>query len=274
MGNRLRALLCAGLLLLPGLVQAERVITLAPHLAELACAAGACGQIVGIGRHTDFPPELTDRPQVGDAFAVNLEQVLALKPDLLLAWDGGTPVTIIERLRRLGLRVETIRVQTLDDIGLALLRIGALLGTEDSACAAEAAFRARLDGLRTRYRDATPLRVLYQLQADPVFTVNAQSPISEAMALCGGVNIFADLPQLAGVVSREAVLQADPQVIFFGRQDDTAGILRGWKGFDGLSAVRSGNVLPVDSDLLSRATPRMLDGIEALCEALAAARQR
>lgn len=272
----MRARLVLLLLLLCAAMQARaaRVVTLAPHLAELVCAAGACAQLVGVVKHSDYPAEILARTQVGDAHAVNLEAVLALKPDLVLAWDGGTPAQTVSRLRGLGLRVEPLRVRTLADVGLALLRVGALLGTEDAACGEEQRFREAIEALRARYANAAPIDAMYQLEPGPVFTVNRESPISEAMALCGARNVFASMRVLAGPVGREAVLAADPDVILFGRQDDVAGIRRGWQRFDGMRAVRAGNLLAVDADTLARATPRMAEGTARLCAALDAARGR
>lgn len=262
-------LLCAAL---PA--QAARVVTLSPHLAELVCAAGACAQLVGVVKHSDYPDAVRALPQVGDAHAVNAEAVLALKPDLILAWDGGTPAQTVARFERLNLRVEPIRVRSLGDVGLALLRIGALLGTEDAACAEESHFRAAIDTLRTRYATTAPIDVMYQLEPEPVFTVNRDSPISEAMALCGARNIFADYRHLAGPVGREAVLAADPGAIVFGRQDDVDGIRRGWLRFPQMRAVRAKNLIAVNADQLARATPRMAQGTAELCAALDAARAR
>lgn len=254
--------------------RAERVVALAPHLAELVCAAGACDQLVGVVKYSDYPPELRDRAQVGDAFTVNPEAVLALRPTLVLSWDGGTAKRALEQIERLGLRVQSVRVRSLEDVGLALLRVGALLSTEDAACAAEQTFRKRIDALRARYANATPIDVLYQLEPEPVFTINRESPISEALALCGARNIFGHHAKLAGPVGRESVLAADPGAIVFGRQDDVEGIRAGWLRFPGLRAVRSNNLIAVDADTLARATPRMAEGVETLCKALDEARAR
>lgn len=253
---------------------AARVVALAPHLAELACAAGACDQLVGVVKHSDFPDSVRALRQVGDAHAVSIEAVLALKPDLILSWEGGTPAQIVSRLERLDLRVESIRVRSLEDVGLALLRIGALLGTEDAACQAEGAYSADINTLRQRYANASPIDVMYQLEPEPVFTVNRDSPISQAMAVCGARNVFANYTHLAGPVGREAVLAADPGAIVFGRQDDVPGIRRGWLRFPQMRAVRANNLIPVNADQLARATPRMAQGTAALCEALDAARAR
>lgn len=252
----------------------ERVVTLSPHLAELVCAVGACDQLVGVVKYSDYPPELKTRAQVGDAFAANAEAVLALKPTLILSWDGGTPERIVTQLRRVGLNVQAVRVRTLEDVGTALLRVGALLSVEDAACQAEVAYRQQIETLRGRYANAAPIDVVYQLEPEPIFTINHDSPISEALALCGAHNVFADRPRLAGAVSREAVIAADPDAIVFGKQDDVAGIRAGWERFAGMRAVRSGNLIAVDADTLARATPRMAQGAESLCAALDLARRR
>lgn len=271
---RRRMLVMFVLSLFAGSAQAGRVVTLAPHLAELVCAAGACEQLVGVVKHSDYPAEVLRRAQIGDAFAVNAEAVLALKPDLVLSWAGGTPEQTVARLRRVGLRVEPVRVRSLDDVGLAVLRVGALLGTEDAACAAEHRFRDQITALRQRYLKAPPIRAMYQIEAEPIFTVNGDSPISEAFALCGASNIFADYQHLAGPVGRESVLAANPDVIVFGRRDGGPAIRASWQRFPTMRAVRAGNLVEVDADTLARATPRMAEGAAALCEALDAARAR
>lgn len=254
--------------------QAGRVIALSPHLAELVCAAGACDQLVGVVRHSDYPESVRALPVIGDAHAANVEAVLALKPDLILSWDGGTPARTVQQLERFKLRVVPIRVNTLDDVGLALLRIGALLGTEDAACAEQARYLERIAALRERYANATPLSVLYQIEPDPIFTINRDSPISEALAVCGARNLFADIEHLAGPVGREAVLARDPGAIVFGQQDDVDGIRRGWGRFPGMRVMRANTLIPIDADKLERAAPRMAEGIAELCEALDGARAR
>jgi iron complex transport system substrate-binding protein len=255
------ALLCLGVAL-P--VQAGRVVTLAPHLAELVCAAGACDQLVASVAHTDYPPAAARLPQVGDAFAVNLEALLALQPDQVIAWDGGTPPALIARLRQLGLSVHPLGVGRIDDVAAALLDLGERLGTAAAARQAAAAFRDRLARLAAAYAGRPPLRAMYQIETDPVFSVNRDSPISEALALCGAVNVFADLPQIAAPVGREALLAARPQVVVFGIQDDAAAIRALWAGWPPPRPA----LVAVDASLLARPSPRMLDGVEDLCRQL------
>lgn len=251
---------------------AERVVALAPHLAELSCAAGGCGKLVGVVNFTDFPAQAEKLPHVGDAFAVNAEAIIGLKPDLVLAWDGGTPPETVERLASLGLHVESIKVRTLSDVATALERVGQLLGTPAAGKAAAAAYRKRLSEISARYHDAKRLRVMYQIEANPAFTINRNSPISEVISLCGGVNVFAGLSQLAAPVSKESVLAANPDVVIYGEQDMGEEIRHYWAAFPQARAQKNHNLYSVDASLLGRYSQRMLDGAEQLCAALQTAR--
>jgi iron complex transport system substrate-binding protein len=246
---------------------AERIVALAPHLAELSCAIGACSRLVGVAAYTDAPAQAAALPQVGDAFSVNLEAVLQLQPDLVLAWDGGTPPATVQRLRGLGLRVETLAIRDLDGIGIALARLGALTGAP-AADAAATAYRERLAALRARYRDRARLRAFYQTETDPAFSLNRRSPIHEALALCGADNVFADLPALAAAVGAEAVIAARPDVVVHSQQEDAAAIARYWRRFPQLPPADARRRVVVDGNTLTRQSPRMLDGVEQLCEGL------
>jgi len=252
--------------------EAAHVITLAPHLAELVCAAGACDQLVAVSAYSDYPDAVKKLPRVGDGFSVSYERVLALKPDLILAWDGGTPPATVARLRDLGLRVEPLSVSGLDGVAAAIEQLGTLLGTEAAARPAAAAYRERLTQLRARWHDAPPLRVVYQIGTAPAYSIGGGSPISAAMDLCGGRNVFADLPQLAAPIAAEAMLAARPEVVLHGGEDSDASMRAYWARLPGTTVTRSGTIYAVDADLLARATPRLLDGVEQVCARLDEAR--
>jgi ABC-type Fe3+-hydroxamate transport system substrate-binding protein len=275
------ALAGVGLLAAAGLAAAtapaappQRIVTLSPHLAELVCAAGGCARLVGVSAYTDYPAALRGLPRISDATSVSLEAVLGLKPDLVLAWDGGTPRETVARLRDLGLRVQPLTVGGLDDVADALVRLGALLGTPTPAQNAAQAYRTRLDRLRRRWAGARPIRVVYQIETAPAYTVNGRSPISQAIALCGGVNVFAGLPQLGTPVSAEAMLAAAPQAVLYGHEENPQAIAGYWSRLPAVPAVRAGNLYAVDPDLLARAAPRLLDGVEQVCADLERARAR
>lgn len=251
---------------------APRIVSLAPNLTELLFAAGAGSQVVGVSEYSDWPPPARGLPRIGDAFRLDYEGILALRPDVAVAWRTGTPGGAVARLAESGVRVETVPVQSLEEIAAALERLGEIAGTSDLARPAAARFRDDIARLRARHAGSAPLAVFVELDHRPLFTVTGRHLISEMLAVCGGRNVFESLPGLAPAVDLEAVIAARPEVILHtGPDPDPAAHWRAWTG---LPAVRDGNVLRVPGDVVSRATPRVIEGIEAICAALDGARSR
>ncbi len=250
-----------------------RIVSLAPNLTELAYAAGAGGTLVGTVEYSDYPDAARALPRVGDAWRVDPERVLALEPDLVLAWPSGTPVDTVARLESLGLRVVSIPTYRLADVASALRTIGKIAGTSAVADASATAFDARVRQLRIDHAGAPAVTVFIEIDDEPLFTVNGRHVISEIVELCGGRNVFAELPQLAPPVSLEAVLARDPQVIL--STDDTiADPLALWRRWTRIAAVRDGTIYSMSSDTLTRATPRLADGASEVCSALDDARAK
>lgn len=252
---------------------AKRIVSLAPHATELLFAAGAGGAIVGVTEFSDYPEQARRIASVGNGQSYDLERILALKPDLVVGWHTGTAAGQLARLEALGIPVYRSEPRSYDAIAGSLEALGRLGGNAGGGKAAADAFRTRLEGLRERYRDRSRMTVFYQIWRAPLMTLNGSHLVSSALQLCGGDNVFAALPQLTPTVSEEAVIKADPQAIIAstGEQSD---VLAGWKRFDGMRAVRHGNLLTVDGSLLNRAGPRVLDGTEQLCRLLDRVRGR
>jgi iron complex transport system substrate-binding protein len=263
---------------LPGtVVQAAapqpRIVSLAPHLTELVYAAGAGELLVGVVEYSDYPAAARSLPRVGDAWRVDMERLLTLEPDVVLTWGSGTPSDVVERLEALGLDHREIATYRLADVPAALRTIGEIAGTAGIAAPVAARFEREIEELRRAHADVRPLSVFIQLDDQPVYTVNGRHIISEVVELCGGRNVFAGLPQLAPPVSLEAVIAADPEVIV--STDDTiADPLAMWRRWNRLRAVRSGAVYSLPADTMARATPRLVAGTRATCEALDDARKR
>ena len=250
-----------------------RIISLAPNLTEIAYAAGAGSLLVGTVEFSDYPKAARAVPRVGDAWRVDPERVLELRPDVVLVWPTGTPETTISRLRSLGLNIVEVPTQSLADVPRALRQVGRLAGTLPAAERTAQDFETRVAQQRAQYAQRPLLSVFIQIDDEPIYTVNGRHVISEIVALCGGRNVFADLPQLAPPISAEAVLAADPQVIL--STDDTiANPLELWQQWPRMKAVRSGNVFKLSSDLVTRASPRLAQGVEVTCSALERARSR
>lgn len=252
---------------------AQRIVTLAPNLAELVHAVGAGDKLVGVSAWSDYPAAVLELPEVGDAFMVDQEQLALLEPDLLLVWESGTPGHTVDELRGLGYRVERIRTRGLDDIATAMRRIGELAGRQADAEAAAAGFSAALDALRREHAGATEISVFYQVSARPLYTINREHYVSELIEICGGRNVFEDLSELAPTVAVEAVVDRNPEVML-ASTDAGVDAFSAWDRWPELAAVRLGNQFLLPADEIGRATPRVLVAARALCLALRRARDR
>lgn len=248
---------------------AQRVVSLAPDLAELLYDIGAGDSLQGAVEYTDYPAAAKALPRVGDAFHVDVEKLVALKPDLVLAWAGGTPEPLIAKLRALKLPVLALGTHELLDIASNMETLGLATGHADAAQLAADDFRTFLGALRARYASQAPLTLFYEISPQPLFTVGGGQSISKLMEVCGGHNVFADLTELAPPVTLEAVLARDPQVIVTGDgEGDTAARFQAWQRWPDLAAVKQGNFVVLNDDWISRATPRLLNAGKQLCEAL------
>lgn len=248
-----------------------RIVTLAPHLAELVHAVGAGEMLVGVSSWTDSPPDAQALPVIGDAFAVDQEQLALLEPDLLLAWESGTAASIVERLVARGFRVETVKTRSLDDVAQALEAIGRLTGHEEGGRRAAADFRNGVARLARQHSDAAGIRVFYQISRSPLYTVNGAHFVSELIRACGGRNVFADLDELAPLVDVEAVLARDPEVVL-ASADSGPEAFDVWQRWPDLAANRYGNHFLLPASQIGRATPRLLEAGATLCAILDRAR--
>ena len=253
---------------------AQRIVSLAPHATELLFAAGAGDRVAGVSAFSDYPPPVRALPQISGGVRLDIEQVLALKPDLAVGWSSGNASSDLDALRRFGIPVFIAEPKKLDDLPATLLSLGRIAGRETEAQAAAEQYRARLATLRADYRERTPVRVFVMISARPLMTLNYAHLLQDVLRLCGGRNIFAARDTLAPTVSYESVLIEDPDVILFSSSLGTASALRDWwRERVDLRAVRSGHVYSVPADTTLRQTPRVLEGTAKVCEALDAARQ-
>ena len=276
---------------------AARVITLSPALTELVFAAGGGTRLVGAVDFSDYPEAARKIPRVGDALVLQMERILALRPDLILAWQQGNNPRQLDRLEELGVPLFYSRIDRLEDVATTLERLGHLLGTPAAGAKAAGAFRERLAGLggsdKPREPGVTPppspsstsspsspssapVRVLYQVWAKPLMTINGGHVISDLIERCGGVNVFAADSALVPQISIEAAIAAAPEAIIASGnsrlpQGDTS--LDHWRRYSSIPAVANDFLFLVDGDSISRATPRSLDAGEAICSHLAKVRR-
>ncbi|MDX5444692.1 MAG: cobalamin-binding protein [Zoogloeaceae bacterium] len=254
---------------------ARRIVSLAPHVTELLYASGAGDYVVGAVSYSDYPEAARALPRVGGYHKVDVEAVIALRPDLVVGWGEGNRPAERERLQALGIPVFVNDPHSLDDIARSLRRIGRLAGTSATADAAAEAFRERLAALEAVHARRTPVRVFYQVWHSPLMTVNGEHLISEVIRLCGGDNVFATLATLTPRIGTESVLATNPQAIVASGMDASRPEwLDDWRRWGGLTAVRNGHLFHIPPDLIQRHSPRILDGAERLCGQLEEVRKK
>ena len=255
---------------------AARIVSIAPHLTEIAFAAGAGKKLIAVSEYSDYPPAAKRLPRVGDGARVDIERILTLKPDLVLAWKSGNQAGDIARLERLGIPVWVSEPSRLADIPRLLRDVSALAGVAADGERAAGEFESELQRLRNRYRVQTApqksWRVFYEIWHQPLLTINGRHMISDAITLCGGSNVFADVPVLTPAVSLESVLAARPHIVLGGGSANGAADFQArWRGMP-LAALR---VIPahyIAPDSIQRQSPRIIDGIRSICAHLDTAR--
>jgi iron complex transport system substrate-binding protein len=253
---------------------AHRIVSLSPSITELVFSAGAGSRLVGASRYSDYPHEAKSVPEIGDASGLDFERILALKPDLVIAWHSGSMGMDIAKLEKLGLTVFAAEAARLDDIPRLLRAFGTLAGTYVQADSAAGAYEGELKGIKRRYGTRNKISVFQLIWDQPLMTINAQHMASDIINTCGGVNLFASTPSLTQVVSEEDLLMADPDAIVtsvslkLGDTDSNARRRR----FSQISAVRNNNIFFLHPDLINRQTARALVAVKAVCAQLESVR--
>lgn len=253
---------------------AMRVVSLAPHLTEVVFAAGAGDQLVGAVAYSDYPEAAQAVPRVGSYDNVSVESLVALNPDLVLAWYSGNGPELIKRVESLGLKVFVFESKTMESVAESLRVVGTLTGNEATAAAAADAFLQQLSHLRDTYSTRQEISMYYQIWDEPLMTLNGDHLISDVVKLCGGRNVFADSPVLVSRISVESVIRADPQVIIAsGMGEARPEWLDDWRKWTSMTAVKNKQLYFVPPDVLQRHTPRIIEGATLMCEKLQLARE-
>ncbi len=242
----------------------QRVISLAPHATELAFAAGLGDKLVGVSAYSDYPQQANEIEKVANYQGVKLERIIALKPDLIIAWPKGNPAKEIEKLKQLGFQFFNSQVNSLDDIATNIEKLSQYADDPTQGQQAAQDFRQRLQKLETQYADSRPVHYFYQLSEKPIITLAQGSWPSEVFKFCGGVNIFESSATPYPQVGIEQILVAQPEAIFTSEHAIENGNM--WNRWSNeIPAVNRQHVWSLNSDWLNRPTPRTLNAIEEVC---------
>jgi iron complex transport system substrate-binding protein len=254
----------------------QRIITLAPHLSELVDAAGGAERLVSVSAFSNLPESVKQLPITSDARSIDLEKMKSLRPDLIIYWLGGTSESQIQSIKKtFNKDVQFISVQPkkLSDIATDIETIGKALGTESVAKKNADALRLKIAELSTKQRNTKQkniserkVRVFYQVWAQPLMTLNQDHIIGDIIQRCGGEQLFANEKVLVPTVSREAVIKANPEIIF--TAVDSAKIKTDWSmwsSFPQLAATQNKAFIDLDGDIISRPSPRIMQGAQKIC---------
>ena len=253
---------------------ATRIVSLAPHVTENLFAAGIGHRVTGAVVHSDYPEEARRIPSVGGYNNFDIETILSLQPDLIVAWKEGNQYQQVDRLIGLGLTVFINEPKRLEDVAADIIRFGILGGEEETARAVAQEYMAELSRLRSEYSGLEKVTVFYQVWPNPLITVTDRQIIGNVIRLCGGSNIFAGLGSPTPQVGKEAVLSENPDsIIVSGMDEARPEWLDEWKQWAFLNATRYDNLFFIDPDIIQRHTTRILLGSRQLCEILEEARK-
>jgi iron complex transport system substrate-binding protein len=250
-----------------------RIVSLSPGTTAMLYAAGAGHCLVGTIAHSKEPAEAASVPVVGDAETFDFERLLALRPTAVVVAIDVVQRVRIDRIRALGIPVYQVHVTSLAQMPDSLQRLGELSGSAAIAGAKARELRDALDRLAAQYRDRTPVRVLYQIWDQPIYTIGGRHVISDALRTCGAQNIFSELETAAPAVTREAVLARNPELILVSAPPDSAGEwIDEWRKFPSVSAVRNANLVPYADERMDRMGPSVIEATARLCEVIDHAR--
>ena len=250
-----------------------RIVSLTPGATEMLFAAGAGAQLIATVEYSSEPLAARAVPRIGDVAAIDMERLVAARPQVVIAWPAGGNPAQRAKIAALGIPLYQQQLARLADLPGSLRRLGELAGTGTVAEAAAAALEARLRTLERTYGTAAgsrPPTVLLQAWNRPIYTVGGRHLMSDALGLCGARNVFADLPEPGPLIDTEAVIARNPDIILAASPPgEGAAWVADWQRFPGLAAVRNHRVVAFENQALSRLGPSVLDATEELCRAIA-----
>ncbi|WP_293760768.1 cobalamin-binding protein [uncultured Paraglaciecola sp.] len=255
-------------------LQKQRIIALAPHIVESLYAIGAGEQIIGTTAHADYPKAAENILRVGNYARLQIEKIIQLKPDVIIAWKTGNPMDDLARLEKYQLKVVYSHPQTLEDVANELIMLGKITGREAVANSVAKKYLLNLQKIKQKYATQNKVRVFYELWSRPLRTVANKAWPQQQIELCGASNPFADAQDDYPSVGLEQVLVTLPQVVIQPGQhsaDSPDGL--NWLQWQHIPAVKNNFIFHPNADKAHRMTIRMLDEVVVLCEQIDAARQ-
>ncbi len=245
--------------------KAKRVVSLAPHATELAYSAGLGDNLVAVSERSDYPPQADKLEKVANYQGIKVEKIIALQPDLILAWPAGNPPRELAKLEQFGFNIYYSKTKSLDSIATNIEQLSQYASDPSIGENNAKQYKEQLNALRLKYKDAEPVSYFYQLSEKPIITVAQGHWPSEVFEFCGGRNIFEDSASPYPQVGIEQVVLNKPQVLFTSQHAIENGTM--WQSWaEEIPAVANNQIRSLNSDWINRPTTRTLQAIQQVCD--------
>jgi len=254
----------------------QRIVSLAPNITEILFAVGAGGTLVGVTTYCDYPQEASRITKIGEFTNVNMEKIVALKPDLAIGTRDGNPPEVLQGLRKLGIRVETFQPATFEETCESIVEIGKLVGEESNARALRDRMTKNCEEVIAN-RPAKSPGILLLYGSEPLVAAGKGSIGDELIRLAGGKNIMAESPGPYITTNLENIIARNPEVIIdlsMGTEKNSReAALKKWSRWQSITAVRNGQIYVLNPDLICRPGPRIVEGLKLIAQAVRKAAQ-
>ena len=245
----------------------QRIVTLAPSLTEIVYFLGLGDRVVGVTQFSSYPPEAEAKPKVGSYVNLNVETIVSLIPDLVIGTADGNQPAVIGLLEKAGIPVYIVNPRNLRQVIETIVDLGRVCGVAGAASALARALSARADAIIAKTAGMDRPLVFLQVNPKPIMTVNGSTFSSDLIRLAGGRNMADEEPITYPRISIEAVIEQGPEVIIVSSMDrggEFERVRQQWLNLDAIPAAQTGRVHLVDSDLIDRPSPRIVEGLEIL----------
>ncbi len=253
---------------------AKSYITLSPHLTEILFDLEVGEQIVATVEHSDYPEQARDIPTIGNFQGLNIESIVALQPDVIFAWPDGNPDLQLQRLEQLGFHVFKSSPQNLTQLLAEIRAIGKLVNQTERAQQISTELEDEIEHITTLYQSQEQLSAVYQVWHQPLRALGSDPWLNDVLTRCGITNIFSHLPQAYPLVSIEAVVAKQPDIIILPETNKQRANDELWQKWPSVSAVKKEQIVTINADWLHRYTRRSILGISSLCKAVDAIRRK
>ncbi len=249
----------------------QRLVSVAPSVTEVLFALGLGERVVGVSTYCNYPPEALKKEKVGGYITPSVEKIIALRPDLVIGTADGDLKSLVNKLASLGIPVYITNPRSVSGVITSILHIGEVTFSQLAAKRVVDSMERKMETVREKVQGRPRLRVLHVLAYDPLISSGKGTFGDDLIRLAGGTNVAQSAQGKHPRYSMEEMIARNPEVIILSSmksKDPLADQRQWWERWKEISAVRFGRIYVIDSDLIHRPSPRIVDGLEEMAKAV------